>query len=256
MKYIKYSFLIILCVGSFYVSDQLLLYVESLSPLMQTINEYEDYGEELPVNAIIDGNTIIPGKNGKVINKRESYLKMNDFGTFNETFFVYDYIKPDISLKDNLDKIIIGSSDTTSVALIVDNEPFEKYLLQQKIFYTKLADDEEDVIDNEFIEYINSISDEEDFYDLNYYFKRKKVNKKMCLVGYSNMKACKDNNYYLITSSLDFYKSNIAMNKSKISGGSIIFIHDNLSLSECKIILNEINYNNLGIVKLSEFISE
>ena len=121
MKYFKYALVITLCVLSFYASDRLILYVENLSPLMKEIKMYEDTLYESPVNAIIEDNTIISGKNGRELNKRESYLKMNDFGSFNETFFVYDYIKPDISLKDNLDKIIIGNVDNSKIALIVDN---------------------------------------------------------------------------------------------------------------------------------------
>lgn len=143
MKYIKYTLLIFLCVFSFYISDTLLLYVENSSPLMQTINEYQNLDEYEPVNAIVDGNTIIPGKKGRVVNKRESYLKMNDFGTFNETFFVYDYIDPEVSLQDNLDKVIIGALDKTKIALVVDSDKFDDYLYDSKIYYSKLVSSNE-----------------------------------------------------------------------------------------------------------------
>lgn len=81
MKYIKYALVITLCVLSFYASDRLILYVENLSPLMKEIKMYEDSLYESPVNAIIEDNTIITGKKGRELNKRESYLKMNDFGS-------------------------------------------------------------------------------------------------------------------------------------------------------------------------------
>ena len=43
---------------------------------------------------------------------------------------------------------------------------------------------------------------------------------------------------------------------NEIDGGSIIFVHNNLSLSECKLILNEITSKNLSIIYLSDLISE
>ena len=64
---------------------------------MKSIKEL-NYEPVLPVDAIIDDNTIIPGIKGKKINERESYLKMNEFGAFNINFLQYDYQKPNISL--------------------------------------------------------------------------------------------------------------------------------------------------------------
>ena len=142
MKNVKYAVLIVMSIFSFYISDKLLLMVEGMSPLMQTINEVKDFREYEPVNAIIEGNTIIPGKRGRTINKRETYLKMNDFGTFNETFFVYDYQEPEISLKDNLDKIIIKGNNNSAISLIVDTDIFDEYLKGENIKYTKLINDE------------------------------------------------------------------------------------------------------------------
>ena len=65
MKNVKYVILIVMSIFSFYISDKLLLMVEGMSPLMQTINEVKDFREYEPVNAIIEGNTIIPGKEGE-----------------------------------------------------------------------------------------------------------------------------------------------------------------------------------------------
>ena len=125
MRKLKYLVLIVMSIFSFYISDKLLLMVEGMSPLMQTINEVKDFKEYEPVDAVINGNTIIPGKKGRTINKRETYLKMNDFGTFNETFFVYDYQEPEISLKDNLDKIIIkGNMNVKAKQLVTSFSRF------------------------------------------------------------------------------------------------------------------------------------
>lgn len=256
MKKIKYLVLIVVSVFSFYISDKLLLMVEGMSPLMQTINEVKDFKEYEPVNAIIDGNTIIPGKKGRTINKRETYLKMNDFGTFNETFFVYDYQKPDISLYDNLDKVIIKGNSNSDLSLIVEGNTYDEYLVENKINYTKVIDDNGSIIKNELISYINGNLEKSEFYDLNYYLKRNKKNSKMCLVGLSNMNICSELKYYLIEPNVDLYHSNVASVKTNLHAGDIIFVHNNVSLAELKIIINEINYKGLNIVKLGELIKE
>lgn len=256
MKKIKYLVLIVVSVFSFYISDKLLLMVEGMSPLMQTINEVKDFKEYEPVNAIIDGNTIIPGKKGRTINKRETYLKMNDFGTFNETFFVYDYQKPDISLYDNLDKVIIKGNSNSDLSLIVEGNTYDEYLTGNKINYTKVIDDNERIIKNDLVSYINGNLEKSEFYDLNYYLKRNKKNSKMCLVGLSNMNICSELKYYLIEPNVDLYHSNVASVKTNLQAGDIIFVHNNVSLAELKIIINEVNYKGLNIVKLGELIKE
>lgn len=256
MKNLKYAVLIVMSVFSFYISDKLLLMVEGMSPLMQTINEVKDFKEYEPVDAIIDGNTIIPGKKGRTINKRETYLKMNDFGTFNETFFVYDYQKPDVSLYDNLDKIIIKGNSKTDVSLIVDGNSYDEYLIQNKINFTKVISNEDAIIKNDLVTYINGNLEESKFYDLNYYLKRNKKNIKTCLVGETNLNVCNELKYYLVEPNVDLYHSNIANVKSNLGGGDIIHVHDNVSLAELKIIINEINYKGLRVVKISELIKE
>lgn len=256
MKNIKYLILLIMSIFSFYISDKLIMMVEGMSPLMQTINQVNDFKEYEPVNAIIDGNTIIPGKKGRTINKRETYLKMNDFGTFNETFFVYDYKEPDISLEDNLDKVIIKGNSGDAVAIIVDSDNFDDFFLVEKIKYTKLITDEEKINKNKLVNYINASGDEHEFYDLNYYLKRNKINNKICLVGLSNIKVCNNLKYYLVEPNLNMYHSNVASIKGKISGGDILYVHDNVTLSELKIIVNELKYKGISIISLSELIKE
>lgn len=256
MKKIKYFVLVMVSVFSFYISDKLLLMVEGMSPLMQTINEVKDFKEYEPVDAIIDGNTIIPGKKGRTINKRETYLKMNDFGTFNETFFVYDYKKPNISLYDNLDKVIIKGNSKENVSLIVESNIYDEYFKSNNISYTKVISNEDDLIKDDIVSYINGNLVESEFYDLNYYLKRNKKNSKICLVGKTNLNICNELKYYLIEPNVDLYHSNVTNVKMSLGGGDIIYVHENVSLSELKIIMNELNYRGFKVVKLSELIKE
>lgn len=252
MKYIKYSILSFILIFSFYISDKLLLYVESLSPIMKEINNY-DFKEEKPVNAIIEGDKIIPGKNGKRINKRESYLKMNDFGKFNETFFVYDYIKPDISLIDNNEKIIIKGNKKDLVSIIVNNN--YDYFINNNIKFTYIVSDIKDVVNSDVITYINSFYDDYDFLSLNSKFKRNKINDRICLFGKSNLELCKKKDYFIVKPSIEINSNNI-IDILNIKGGDILFLDKDLSLEKIKYIISNIKYNNLKIVKLSELISE
>lgn len=255
MKYVKYALVITLCVLSFYASDRLILYVENLSPLMKEIKMYEDSLYESPVNAIIEDNTIITGKNGRELNKRESYLKMNDFGSFNETFFVYDYIKPKISVMDHLDKVIIGNVSDTDVALIVDNKTIEEYLLTEKIKFSKIIT-KQDEINKKEITYINGASDEDDFNDIRRFLKKNNLNKNVCIVDLSNHTACINNKSFIIKPTIELKSSNISSYINNTKGGSIIKIDKNLTLNEFKVYLSKLKYNNLEIVDLIDLIKE
>lgn len=78
------------------------------------------------VNAIISGNTIIPGINGRKVNVNKSYKRMKANGFYNEDLYVFDYIKPNISLSDNKDKIITNINSKkrmVSLIFLVDNDP-------------------------------------------------------------------------------------------------------------------------------------
>lgn len=255
MKYVKYILIVILCIISFYASDRLILYVENLSPLMKEIKMYEDTLYESPVNAIIEDNTIISGKQGRELNKRESYLKMNDFGSFNETFFVYDYIKPNISLTDNLDKVIIGNVDNSQIALIIDNKEIEKYLESENIKYSKTISSCDEMTSKNII-YINGGNDDDRFNEIKHCLKKNNLNNNICEVGVSNQATCINNKQYLVKPTIEITAANISSYINNIKGGSIVKINNSLSLNEFKVLISKIKYNNLEIVTLIDLIKE
>ena len=102
MKKLKYVFILILMLFSFYLSDKVTNLAINKNPIMQEIRKKSSSLTVMGSNATIIDNTIIPGISGKSVNEKESFFKMKEFGSFNETFLVYDYKKPDISLKDNI----------------------------------------------------------------------------------------------------------------------------------------------------------
>lgn len=95
--------------------------------LMQTIKEKKESYSIEPIEAIVNNDTIIPGKNGKKININSSYNNMKKLGEFNDVFFVYDEVKPDTKLKNNYDKYIIsGNKSKKEIALVFDSD--DRYL--------------------------------------------------------------------------------------------------------------------------------
>lgn len=217
---------------------------------MQTIKEVEDNYNTEPIDAKIEGNTIIPGKKGTVVNERESYLKMNEFGVFNENFFVFDYIKPDISLSDFKDKIIIGSSKREYVSIIIDDWKYSDYLSDFDYSYLVKDSNNLKIISN--VTYINGSI--ENYKSINNYLKSKKKLSNIVLAENANIHENKDK--YIISPSLDLYHSNYYSSVSKIEGGMIIYVHDSVTLSEFKILMDTIKYKKLKLMELTEFITE
>lgn len=254
LKYMKYIFIVLLCLFSFYFSDQAILMVQESSPIMKQIRSLNDYGTE-PVNAEIISDTIIPGSSGTKINERKSFLKMNEFGTFNETFLVYDHIKPEISLYDNLDKVIIDTKKKNNVALIIDSDFYhEDYFKEEGIIYTKVIKDIDEVDDN--THYINGNNRDKEFIKLNSYLKKNKINDQICLIGTSNRGLCQKFSYFLVKPTSIIRHSNIASYKSMINGGNIIKLDKSININELKIIISYIKYKNLSIISLRDLIEE
>lgn len=255
MKYLKYFFLFSFIFVSFYGTDKVLVYLDNKKPLMKEIMSVQDNYLTEPVNGVIKDNTIIPGISGRSVNLKASLVKMEDFGDFNENFLVYDEIKPDISLNKNLDKIIIrGNSKKRMVSLVLeDNKDILRYLDSIDVKYDVLANKDSSFSDN--LEYLNGYQNKDDFNDLESILKNKKKSTKICLLDVNNYDLCLKKKYYLVFSSLS---SDNKINDilSNISSGEIILIKKSTSLSNMKLIISEINRQDLKIVFLSELISE
>jgi len=252
---LKVSLIIILMLFSFYLSDKITSLAINKNPIMETINETSESLSVMGKNATIINNTIIPGISGKEIDKEASFFKMKDFGTFNETFLVYKSIKPDISLEDNKDKIIIqGNKTIRQVSIIIDdNENLLNYFNKQNLNISVLANLNTKL--NNY-EYINSEKTKENFTDLESVLKKNNLNKKICIINHSNIDICKEKNYYLVDPNIKVTNSNILQNKKEIQNGSIIYVDKNVSTNTINIILNQITFLDLNIVYLSQLIKE
>ena len=255
MKYFKLIGIMSLLVFSFYLTDFVTELAINTNPLMQTINKNSKNYCETSVNATIENNTIIPGIKGKEVNEMESFLNMKDFGSFNINYLVFDYIKPEISVEDNKDKIIISGNKTLRqiAVLIKNNKNVEEYIKSKNIKYSKLVD-----IDSDFSvgENINIENDKKNFRNLDTLLTKKELNKKICLISYSNIEECKERKYYFVDININLKNSNIITNLTQIENGSIVFVDDQLSIENFKLFENKVYNNDINFVYLSKIITE
>ena len=85
---------------------------------------------------------------------------------------------------------------------------------------------------------------------------RNNINKDICVIDSYNKNICIDNNKYLVKPSVILNNYNISNIISEIKSGYIIYINDDVSLENFKMLLKQINYKNINVVYLSKLISE
>ncbi len=242
-------------VFSFYYTEKIAVIMQNKSPIMQSINQIENNYLESPVNATIEGDSITPGIMGKMINKTKSYVNMKSFGIFNEYYLVFDTIKPDVSLEDNKDKIIVkGNKKKNAIAfLIEDNLQVRDYFLDQKIkasvFINEQAFDK-----NSFFEQINN--DERSYKNTESLLNRNNLNTNICYIKAMIKVFFLKNKKYLISETLTLNNINFIDVKKGLESGVIILIKENTSLENVKLLLKEIQFKGLKILTVSELINE
>lgn len=251
---LKYAFFFIICCFSFMLTENLAIHMKNQNPIMQNINKVSD---ELTVSSIdsklIDDLYIIPGLNGKKIDRNKSFINMKELNEFSFSHLVYSQVKPVISLEDNKNRIIIrGNSKKNNVTLLFEGDnSLAKYLQSQNYKVDILINTEEY---NENFEMINNASDDTTYKDIENYFRRKKINKNLCYVQDTIPQRCK--NKYLFKPSLIIGPDNFTSSKNTIKSGEIILVKSSLPLEQLIILIRQIKYQDLNIVYLSELISE
>ena len=254
-KFFKYIGLISILLVSFYYTDKLSYIVNNNSRLVSEINDNKNKYNIESVSALIDGDYIIPGLNGYAVNVLKSYDKMKYLDSFNSYYLEYDIIKPSISLENNKEKIIkYGNKKKNEISIIIkDNKDIIDYINRYKINITRVVDI--NTIDiNNYYEQING--------DINNYRKvesilnRNNINKNICIIDNYIKDICIENNKYLVEASIILNNYNISNIINGIKRGYIIYINDDVSIENFKLLLKEINYKYISIVYLSNMISE
>lgn len=215
-KIIKVFSIMFLVCFSFYYTEKIAYIMQSKDELMIHINKVKENYNIDYVNAIISEDTIIPGINGVTVNSQKSYSKMKSLNVFNEYYLEYEQIKPVISLSDNKDKTIIKGNKNKNAVAILVKN---NYSVKEYL--------------------IN------EGYNIDY--------ENICITNLEE--TCKDRDFK-VSSSLIINHQNILTNKSNVESGDIILIEENVSVSEIKILLEEIKYRDLKIISLNSLISE
>ena len=249
---IKYISLFVLIVFSFYYTDKISTIIIYKSNLMKEITSKKSLYEHESINAEILNDTIIPGINGLKVSELDSYYQMKKQNLYNVSKLVYEEVTPDISIENNK-KLVInkGRSEKNKVALLIkDNEDVINYSLNKQIKLTRLINFN-NFSETSFFEQINI---DDNYKKLDILLKKYKIDTNICLVDYLDKNRCIKDNKYLVKQT---YSLNNALNlKDKISSGDIIFIDDNMSLVNYKILLKELSYRDLKVDFLSNLISE
>lgn len=242
-------------VFSFYYTDKIALMVQENNPIMQQIKDIKPEKEEDYVNAIIDDDKIIPGKNGLTINVEKSFSVMKSFNAFNSYYLIYDQKKPKISLEDNKDKIITsGNLSNKNMTIIIEySEDLVKYLESNNIKSDVLINKDNYIKVNK-LEMIND--DFDNYNEIEIMLNRSKMNNNLCIVNKSNIDFCKKRNKYLIETELLLTNDNVFNVKNNIKNGSIVIVKKDTNINNLKIIIDQARFKGLDLVYLSKLISE
>lgn len=109
----------LLTVFSFYYTNKLIEFSKSKDPIMIEIMKNKDDYNKLSIDALINNNYIIPGSEGLEVDVDKSYTKMKKLGKYNDNLYVYDVVKPTISIKDNYNKFVINGNITKKEVSLV-----------------------------------------------------------------------------------------------------------------------------------------
>ena len=166
-----------------------------------------------------------------------------------------DVIIPNFDyLKDNKDKIIIsGNKSKKQISVIIEyNEDLINYFRNYKI---DLLINKNNYDKNIKFELINNEKDVKKFKQVETLLNNDKINKKLCLYNQSNQDICKSKGNYIIKNT-HYLNDNIYDIKNTLENGSIILIKKDTNLKDIKILLNQIKFQDLEIVYLSDLIKE
>ena len=110
-KLIQVSIVLLLVLFSFYYTNKTIDIIRETDPLMKQIKEESKKYEIKPENAKIEENNITPGMNGTVVDYEETYKKMKQYGTYNESLTVFKEVTPTVSIEDTYDKFIESGNE-------------------------------------------------------------------------------------------------------------------------------------------------
>ena len=271
-KIFEYFGLFCLICFSFIITEKTTTVVQEVDDIMIQIKQEMDLYKVDGMNALIDGDTIIPGLVSKSVNIDKSYKNMKEKGVYNSSFYIYDLNKPDISVEDNLSKYITNGNkkkNMISLVFIVDNKNIMD--IQSVVGDTPVSFVFEDYnIDSQIDNIINitKLNNEiliQNISNDNY----KLVSNKLKSIGVSNkfcfnpeknksfLDLCSKDNLYSITSNNIIETSPLKSVKKDLTSGYIfIFKINDEVLKELPNVISYIKSRGYSIETLSNHLSE
>lgn len=259
----KYMFILFLMCFSFYYTDKVINFINNKDPLMIKIYDVKDNYEVIPVNAIINDDTIIPGINGRTVDIQESYNNMKISGIFREDALHFDDLFPLFSLKDNSDKFIIkgnGYKKNVSLVFILNkNDIYKLKKINDLTIFINHSDLSIDIINElgtkEIYSYGNNgLYTKESIVSDNTLIDNLTNNKsRYCLSKYKNNKVldlCYKNDMYTVIPNIigGYYEV-----RNNLSNGSIILLNN---LNDIDNIIRYIRSKGYNIVTLEHLLQE
>ena len=269
---------ITLILFSFVYTNKITTVIKENDDILEQIKNIQSQYKTEPIDAIIEGNTIIAGISGSQINVQESYKKMKKANQFNTNLLVYEKIKPTISVQNNYDKYIIkGSKNAVSLIFLVEKynniDKVLKILNDNNLKATFFIDGNWFEENNEKI--IDLIDKDYTVGNLGYNYNYNvngiswmntivtKIGNQKNTYCYSEdenneiLSICQKNNSYTIKPNIIVKNNPLITIKQQLVKGSIISlkINDN-TITELPLIIEYINSRGLNIVNLEELLDE
>lgn len=120
-KIIEILFACLLVFASFFYTDKAISMMEDKDPVMIKIKKEKKSLEEESINAKVNGEYLVPGYSGLVVDLDKSFNKMKKYGEYNESLIVFRESTPTISVDEYYDKYIVsGNGFTNYISLVFE----------------------------------------------------------------------------------------------------------------------------------------
>ena len=120
-KIIEILFACLLVFASFFYTDKAVSMMEDKDPVMIKIKKEKKSLEEESINAKVNGEYLVPGYSGLVVDLDKSFNKMKKYGGYNESLIVFKESTPTISVDEYYDKYIVsGNGFTNYISLVFE----------------------------------------------------------------------------------------------------------------------------------------
>ena len=120
-KIIEILFACLLVFASFFYTDKAVSMMEDKDLVMIKIKKEKKSLEEESINAKVNGEYLVPGYSGLVVDLDKSFNKMKKYGRYNESLIVFKESTPTISVDEYYDKYIVsGNGFTNYISLVFE----------------------------------------------------------------------------------------------------------------------------------------